>query len=127
MDERPTLEEQLRMAKAGDKIMYANDILRAMDGERTQELYDRLCNPPMFLKRDATRLLSEIIRDFDDGRPISAGYVRKPANISAFVYLFCLDLVDVQECPYLGLFKRKVIVPKKNLLNILYKNIIKKF
>ena len=113
MDYKSTLEEQLHKAKNGDRISYAERMLRLVEGEKTPELYDELCNPPIFVRRDATRLLAEIITDNEDGNPTTAMYVRKPENAPAFAYLVALNLVDVQEQPYLGLFKRKVIVPKK--------------
>jgi len=55
------------------------------------------------------RLLAEIMTDHDYGHPTPVRYIRKPENAPAFAYLVLLNLVGIQECPYLGIFKKKVI------------------
>ena len=113
MDERLTLEEQIRKAKIEGRMDYAGNMLRVMEGERSEELHHRLNNPSTFVRQDATRLLAEIMADYEMGKYTPAEYVRKPQNSAAFAYLAFLDLVEVQEHPYLRIFKRKVIVPKE--------------
>ena len=110
---RETLEEQVAQAKAEDKRDYAQRILRVFQGERTKELYDELAKPPMFVDRDAVRLLAEVMAGYEDGEPVTARYVRKPENASAFAYLAFLQAVKVEEQPCYLFFKRKIIVPTK--------------
>lgn len=116
MDNRPTLEEQLSRAKIRDSKIYGKIILRVMNGEKTPELYDALDNVPMFVERDAKKLFAEIMRDEDNKRPTPEKYVKNSENLFAFLYLFFQGLVDIQEHPYLGIFKRRVIVSKDNYL-----------
>ena len=108
---RETLEEQIAKAKAEDKREYAQKMLRALQGERTKELYDELAKPPMFVDRDAVRLLSEIMAGYENGEPVTAKYVRKPENAPAFAYLAFLQTVKVEERRCYLFFKRKIIVP----------------
>ena len=114
MDNRPTLEEQLCRAKVRDRIIYSKIILRALDGEKTPELYDALDDAPIFVERDAKRLFAKIMRDEDNGHPTPEKYIRNSENLSAFIYLFFQNLVEIQEYRYLGLFKKIVVVSKDN-------------
>lgn len=110
---RPTLEEQLDRAKVRDRTTYSKIILRAMDGEKTPELYETLDNPPIFVERDAISLFAKIMRDEDNGHLTPEKYIRTSENLSAFIYLFFQNLVDIQEHRYFGIFKRRVVVSKE--------------
>ncbi len=118
MAERQTLEEQIRQAKENDRKTYGERVIRAMQGERTYELYELLCNAPTFLQRSAVSLYTRIVDDYKSGKPTSAGDVRKAESVIEFAYLASLNLVEVQEQPYLWIFKRKIIVPKNISENI---------
>ena len=110
---RPTIEEQVNRAKVRDSKIYGKIILRAMNGEKTPELYNALDDPPMFVERDAKKLFAEIMKNEDNGRITPEKYIKNSENLFAFLYLFFQGLVDIQEHPYLGIFKRRVIVSKE--------------
>ena len=113
MVEPPTLEEQIHQAKDDARRIYAERVLKAMQGERTSELNELLINAPVFLKRSAVNLYARIVDDYKSGKPTSPRDVRRAENVVEFTYLAYLNLVEVQEKLYLGLFKRKVIVPRE--------------
>jgi len=113
MGNRLTLEEQVDRAKVRDRTIYSEIILKAMDGEKTPGLYNALDDAPIFVGRDAIRLFAKIMRDEDNKHPTPEKYIRNSENLSAFVYLFLQNLVDIQEHRYLGIFKRRVIVSKE--------------
>ncbi len=106
-----TLEEQIAKAKLEDKKEYARSIRRVLQGEITDELYYKIANPPMFVYRDAVRLLSEILIGYKNDKPVTEKYITKPENFSVFSYLLFLKTVKIEEKPCYFFFKRKVIVP----------------
>ncbi len=110
--DRLTLEEQIAQAKISERREYLSLVKRAFNDERSGELYDQFLNPPIFLRRDAVRLLAKIKIDHEYRTPTTARYVRRQENVASFAYLAFLDLVEVKVESYLGVFKKRIIVPK---------------
>ncbi len=112
MSEQLTLEEQIAQAKINERKTYLGVVSRAMEGERSKEIYDSLLDAPIFVGRDAVKLLAKIRTDYDYGKPTSARYVHKPENVAPFVYLTVLGLVEAKVEPYFRVFHKRTIVPK---------------
>lgn len=113
MSERLTLEEQIAQTKINERRTYLTLVSQALDGERSKELYDSLLNVPIFIGRDAVKLLAKIRTDYEQRNPTPAKYVRRPENAAPFVYLTLLGLVEAKVEPYCGIFKKRTIVPKQ--------------
>jgi|SRR3989344_7069041 len=95
---------------------YRQDVVRWLDGDRSEDLYRRVVNPPVFVDRASTDILAQIMAQYENGNPIPLSYFNTTdANrIVPFYNLLVLDVVSVDERPFLHFWKRKVVVPKED-------------
>lgn len=113
MDNRPTLEEQLLI----ERLVYSGGIMKKIGKEKIFKLYWGLYDAPIYVVRDAMKLFEKIMIDEDSGCLTPKKYIKKPEDLSAFLWLIKSDLIEVQEHRYFfGIFKKGVIVSKDNYL-----------
>jgi len=110
-----TTEGEVNRTRMLEIDQYRQDVLRWVEGDRSEDLYGRLVKPPIFVDRASTDILAQIMTQHENGNPISCSYFNTTdANIIVpFCNLLILDVVSVEEKPFLYFWKRKVIVPKE--------------